>query len=92
MAPRNVRALLTGAREAFMDTRLTALEETEKPIDIGAELAWLRGGQQIAHANPVAAFDHRNRGFELMRGVWEPKGTWADFLAAMLAKHRHSRT
>ncbi len=26
--------------------------------------------------------------FELMRGVWEPKGTWADFLAAMLAKHR----
>jgi len=41
MAPRSVRALLTGAREAFMDTRLTPLEKTEKPIDIGAELARL---------------------------------------------------
>ena len=29
------------------------------------------------------------RAFELMRGVWEPNGTWADFLAGMLAKHRH---
>jgi hypothetical protein len=56
MAPRNVRALLTGAREAFMDTRLTALEETEKPIDIGAELArlsvtiWILSLQRIRSA------------------------------------------
>ena len=41
MAPRVVRALLTGAREAFMDTRWTPLEKTEKPIDIAAELARL---------------------------------------------------
>ena len=36
-----VRALLTGAREAFMDMRLTPLEKTEKPISIVAEVARL---------------------------------------------------
>jgi hypothetical protein len=36
-----VGALLTGLREAFMDTRLTPLEKTEKPIDIATELARL---------------------------------------------------
>jgi hypothetical protein len=33
--------LISGAKEAFMDTRLTPLEKTEKPISIAAEVARL---------------------------------------------------
>jgi len=35
--------LISGAKEAFMDTRLTPLEKTEKPISITAEVARLAG-------------------------------------------------
>ena len=31
------------------------------------------------------------KAFELMRGVWQPEGTWAEFIAAMQAKHRKQR-
>jgi hypothetical protein len=33
--------LISGAKEAFMDTRLTPLEKTEKKINIAAEVARL---------------------------------------------------
>jgi hypothetical protein len=33
--------LITGAKEAFMDTRLTPLEKTEKPLNIAAEVGRL---------------------------------------------------
>lgn len=32
------------------------------------------------------------KGFQLMHGLWRPDAIWADFIAAMISKHRRSHT